>query len=394
MEYRANPTTFLILFTTLLLLTLPAQAQTPPDTARVNAGGSEYTTGDGQTFDADDGSFFSAGSATYSVSMDIQSTDADLLYQTERYSADGFSFAAPMANGFYDVTLSFAETFIGVAEGNPVAECADDDANETDGPNECEGERVFDVVVEGDTLLQNYDIYVEAGRDSLTAVDTTLTGVAIDDDGLNIEFVSLDGQDNPKLSAISALYTQVIPVELASFEAAADGRNALLSWETLTETNNEQFEVLHKGAGETSFEKIGSREGAGTTAEPQRYSFKVSDLQPGTHAFRLRQVDVGGAQTLSDPVSITIRADAFALKSLSANPFRSSTSVRLTVQEPQQVRLELYNMLGQNVRTLYDGEVSASRSFTIEAGGLSSGQYFLRAVGEQAVVTQKLVLVR
>ena len=392
MKFHTNATTCLTFFATLLLLALPAQAQT--DAVRVNAGGAEYiTTGDGRTFDADDGSLFSEGSSTYEVTEEIQETEADPLYQSERFGEDGFSFDVAVEPGFYNVTLSFAETFMGVSDLG-FAECQDDDANETDGPNGCVGERVFDVVIEGETVLEDFDIYAEGGNQTLVPVDMAFADIPVNDDSLNIDFVKLDGQDNPKVSAIEVVYTAEIPVELASFEAVADGQSVLFSWKTLSETNNAGFTVQKRSAHEQAFTDIGSREGAGTTTQVQRYRLTVDGLDPGTHAFRLVQEDFDGTTTPSDPVSVTIRPEAFALSPSAPNPFRHRTRVELTVPAPQEVQVDLFNTLGQKVSSIYEGEVSASRSLTIEAGDLSSGVYLLVAQGEQAQATQELVVMR
>ena len=392
MKFYTNATMFLAFFATLVLSALPAQAQTDP--VRVNAGGAEYiTTGDDWTFSADDGSLFSAGSTPYEVTEEIQETEADPLYQTERFGENGFSFDVAVEPGFYDVTLSFAEIFMGVSDMDS-AECQDDDANETDGPNGCVGERVFDVVIEGETVLEDFDIYAEGGNQSLVPVDRALADIPVNDDSLNIDFVKLDGQDNPKVSAIEVVYASEIPVELASFEAVADGQSVILAWETLSETNNLGFTVLHRGPEDKVFEKIGSRDGAGTTETPQSYGFRAADLRPGIHAFTLLQRDTDGTETLSKQISATVEADAFALKPTSSTIFQRSTNVTLTVQNPQTVELAMFNALGQRVRTLFSGNMSASRSFTIEARGLSSGQYFLHAVGEQYDASLNIVLVR
>jgi hypothetical protein len=154
----------------------------------VNAGGSEYTASDGTVFATDtnfsgDGQSFTSGSAGTPSEPEIANTNDDKLYWTERYGTD-FSYDVPVENGTYEVTLEFAELYQGVANNGGV------------------GDRVFDVSIEGQTVLDDYDIIAEAGAPQ-TAVNETVT-VEVTDGELNIGFDATgdDGVDNAKISAI------------------------------------------------------------------------------------------------------------------------------------------------------------------------------------------------
>ena len=78
------------------------------------------------------------------------------------------------------------------------------------------------------------------------------------------------------------------------------------------------------------------------------------------------------------------------------NPFSPYTTVRFQVATTQAVRLALYDALGREVETLFQGEVVGGRSETvrIEGGALPTGTYTVRLIGETAEATQRIVLVR
>jgi len=167
----------------------------------VNAGGSEYNVSDGTTYAADPTDALVGTSQTFSTSNwadsppEIANTDEDPLYRTERYGTD-FGYEIPVsANGTYEVTLQFAEIYQGAAPSD-----TDTDADQT-------GQRVFDVTTEGQTVLDDYDIYAETG-DSLTAIDETYT-VEVTDGTLDIGFDATgdDAADNAKISAIQVVAT-------------------------------------------------------------------------------------------------------------------------------------------------------------------------------------------
>ncbi|WP_169315620.1 malectin domain-containing carbohydrate-binding protein [Halogranum rubrum] len=148
----------------------------------VNAGGPEYTATDGTVYAADTnfdgGTTFTTGSAGTPSTPEITNTDDDTLYYTERYGS--FSYDVPVDNGDYDVELLFAELYQGVAN---------------DGG---EGDRLFDVAIEGQQVLNDYDIYATAGGPQAATSETFTT--TVDDGELNIVFSNV--VDNAKISAI------------------------------------------------------------------------------------------------------------------------------------------------------------------------------------------------
>jgi hypothetical protein len=187
-----------------------------------------------------------------------------------------------------------------------------------------------------------------------------------------------------------------LPVELAGFSARLDGSDAVLTWRTLSERNNSGFEVQHR-AGDEAFEAVGFREGQGTTSEATAYRFRVADLTPGPHAFRLKQVDTDGSSSLTEVVRVEVELEkAFAWSEVAPNPVSGSGAVSMQVRKTQDVTVELYDLLGRQVRTLHEGALTAGsrHQLTLEAGDLAGGTYLLRADGETFSDTQRVVVVK
>ena len=109
----------------------------------------------------------------------------DNLFGPNRYSP-GYAYASqmawnfPLSSGTYDVNLYFAET--------PYA-----------GGVKTAGARVFGVKMEGNTVLNNFDIYATAG---MNAVKKTMT-VTVTDGTLDIDFVRIVG--NPQVNGIEII---------------------------------------------------------------------------------------------------------------------------------------------------------------------------------------------
>ena len=187
-----------------------------------------------------------------------------------------------------------------------------------------------------------------------------------------------------------------LPVELAAFDLALDGTTVLLTWRTATEKNNAGFEVQRQSTTER-FETVTFVEGHGTTSEPQTYAYRIADLAPGRHTFRLKQVDADGSFTYSAEVEAIVAApEGYHLSAAYPNPFNPRTQFELSVRQVQHVRVELFDALGRRVAVVYDGEVGAQdvRTLTVEGSGLASGVYLVRAVGETFAATQRVTLVK
>jgi hypothetical protein len=135
--------------------------------------------------------YFDGGSAlNWSGDLEVVGTDDPDLYLTQRSGSGpgkrrGFAYAIPVdESGTYMVRLYFAEPYWGAPGG----------------PEGAEGRRVFSVTAEGETLLQDLDIYAEVGE--LTAL-VKQTEVDVQDGELNLSFIASEGE--PIVAAIEIL---------------------------------------------------------------------------------------------------------------------------------------------------------------------------------------------
>lgn len=189
----------------------------------------------------------------------------------------------------------------------------------------------------------------------------------------------------------------VLPVEIASFEASADGRDAVLAWQTASETNNAGFTIRHQAPNSTRWSTVAFVEGAGTTTASQTYRYRVHELDPGRHRFRLVQTDTDGTTTPGRPVEVTVRPEGeYALQAPRPNPTSDRSRLRLSVRSDQSVRVSLYNTLGQRIRTLLETSVNPADPLEIHVDGttLSPGLYFVRVAGDTFEATRRLTVVR
>jgi len=232
--------------------------------------------------------------------------------------------------------------------------------------------------------------------------DTAVTGSSgqssskVDGEPARVAATSTDkGGNTSELSGQNRL-----PVEMAGLEALQSGSSVELTWQTASETNNAGFNVqLETEEGSwTTLGFVESRANGGTTTETQSYRYTVDrDLEPGTHRFRLQQTDLDGSSTLTEPVSVDVQMQRPAtLRAPAPNPVSSSAAVSFAVKKQAEATIQLYNTLGQQVATVYEGTPAAGESQTarIEATDLPSGVYFLRLEADGRVRTERMTVVR
>jgi hypothetical protein len=82
------------------------------------------------------------------------------------------------------------------------------------------------------------------------------------------------------------------------------------------------------------------------------------------------------------------------------NPFNNSTTIGYLLPLHTHVTIKIYNLLGQNVRTLVDGQQAAGRHTVVWDGrddsgnAMASGVYFYRLTQNGISMDRKLMLLK
>jgi len=186
----------------------------------------------------------------------------------------------------------------------------------------------------------------------------------------------------------------VVPVELTSFTASTIGAKINLSWQTASEINNKGFEIersqvdgkwkmengkfIRQSVNEDGWEMIGFINGKGTTTEQQVYSFTDENLLAGKYQYRLKQIDFDGSFSYSNIIEVEVLAPShFSLEQNYPNPFNPATQINFSLASDSKVILKVYNVMGQEVKTLLNENRKAGfHHVNFDASDLSSGVYF------------------
>jgi hypothetical protein len=85
----------------------------------------------------------------------------------------------------------------------------------------------------------------------------------------------------------------------------------------------------------------------------------------------------------------------YALEQNYPNPFNPSTSIQFSIPTRTQVQIDLFNLIGHRVMSVYNAPLNAgTHQMTVDASALSSGTYIYRLKTEHGVLTQKMTLIK
>ena len=197
-----------------------------------------------------------------------------------------------------------------------------------------------------------------------------------------------------------------LPIQLAWMTAQATGVNGpvVLQWHTISEYNNFGFSVLRSFSAGSGFEEVpgGFVAGHGTTLTPQSYTFVDSSIQ-GHLYYRLKQIDLTGEWTYTEPVAVTVTGVSeignpvsFHLSQNYPNPFNPETTILFSVEETSPTSLAVFDLLGREVVRLFDGRAVAGTTYQVQLNGkdLASGVYLYRLSAGSRSDLKRCLLVR
>ncbi len=183
-----------------------------------------------------------------------------------------------------------------------------------------------------------------------------------------------------------------LPVELAAFNSRVDGNDVVLSWGATGAVEGSSFEVQSRTATDTW-----SALGAVAKSQSDGYSFRATGLEPGRHSFRIAVRSSDGTTTYSNEIEASVETrSAYEIGDVFPNPVRTEASLSFSVREAQAVTIDLYNLLGQRVQTLFAEDVAGNQSQVVRLDGtnLSNGTYLVRLQGRDFIETRTIAVNR
>jgi hypothetical protein len=191
------------------------------------------------------------------------------------------------------------------------------------------------------------------------------------------------------------------PVELAYFSGHSNERKGIeLEWETTVEVAHAGFNIFRKSTSDYEYQQLNQQ--LLKANGMKKYNYIDRSVEVGeTYSYKLEDVSISGEKAQHDPITVFIsRPKDYKLYQNYPNPFNPTTQIEFQLPQQAKMTIKIYNIMGQEVKTLVD-EVKEAGYHTIVWNGLdnsgtpvSSGIYYYRMLTGSYSEVKKMVLLR
>ena len=210
-------------------------------------------------------------------------------------------------------------------------------------------------------------------------------------------------------------HEQFGPTVYYDFDAMGDSNWVIVSWSTDPGTENMGYDVCRCGEEYGEYQVINASviPASNGTGDVHYYSFEDNTVESGeTYYYKIADIDLAGNSNMSDPVEITatttdIQTDGkdsqlinYELKNAYPNPFNGTTTIKYTMKISENVTIEMYNLLGQKIRTLVSQVKEAGNHHVSWNGNddfnqaVGSGIYFYKMTTENYRATKRILYLK
>lgn len=192
-----------------------------------------------------------------------------------------------------------------------------------------------------------------------------------------------------------------VDVQITVFTGKASGDAVSLEWETASETGNLGFNIYRGFSPTGTFEKI--NQSLIPSSEEMKYVFKDDEIEAGnTYYYVLESVDVYGLTERFEPLAVTaLIPKQFTLHQNFPNPFNPVTTIKFDLPKSSPVVLKIYNVLGQEVRTVLQKDMMEAGFHHVTWDGtnnvglkVASGIYLYHIRAGNYVKTKKMTFLK
>ena len=203
--------------------------------------------------------------------------------------------------------------------------------------------------------------------------------------------------DTPSDAAVLTItYTppfNPLPVEMSDFSTQVDNcEDIVLDWVTLTETNNDYFEIQRSQDG-VNFSTISRVDGQGNSLTKTTYQYLDKGLAKGNYYYRLVQMDLDGRSSFSQILFIEKNC-TIELFEVFPNPTKEVVNLNVKLPVGSESELDIFDQSGQLIQSIAlseefnDGIISKQ----LQIGHFPAGAYsFVLKVNGKKVYTERLL---
>lgn len=232
-----------------------------------------------------------------------------------------------------------------------------------------------------------------AGVETLVRVGTVPVA-----DTLDIGSVTLWQLGSPENSQVVAVDGPQVTLawQAPAWQTDTDGGSVTGKDARVDEFHSWRVYRRDTGAGGQTFVRVGNNIADTTFTEtlalPGQYHYHITGNYDGGESLPGDELEVVAEFTDLDPRPLPAE---FYLSEAWPNPFNSSTGIRFGLPQPSQVRVAVYNLLGQQVQVLHDGPLGAGHhQLHWDASRFASGAYLIEYRDERGPQVRRLLQVK
>jgi hypothetical protein len=188
---------------------------------------------------------------------------------------------------------------------------------------------------------------------------------------------------------------QIVPVTFLSFTASRQQERVLLRWSTAYESRNFGFSIERRSLN-AGWKCIGFVPGAGNCASTLAYQFLDSSMIGDCATYRLRQIDVDGAEQYSSEVtiaSVDAALEMLTLHGVSPSPAHGVAMLRFSLVTEGPTHIAVHDVLGRERLVLSDETISAGlHTLPFNTSALEAGYYTIIAVAGRMTTTRAFLV--
>ncbi len=247
----------------------------------------------------------------------------------------------------------------------------------------------------GNFTPDNVPFSSDASTATLYHFDETSGQTVIDASGGNNGLLGMTtGAENEDPDRVTS--DAPLPVLLYSFSAKLVNNKIELKWQTSPLTGVETFEIQRYDG--RVWQKSGLIEARPQSGDFQEFLW-VDDISALSKelseiSYRIKYTDLTGNTAFSQTQTVNVKKPTLIwLAQNFPNPFNSGSTISYAITEPADVKLIVFNSLGEQVRVLVD-EHQSENIYTVsfDAGRLTSGLYFYKLLVNNRFVDMKKML--
>jgi len=184
----------------------------------------------------------------------------------------------------------------------------------------------------------------------------------------------------------------VLPIDLISFSAYQDNKQAELYWITANEINNEYIEIERSKDGE-NFTQIGVVNGNGTSQDIQHYRFSDSFPFTGINYYRLKQVDNNGKSEYSKVIRLNFKEANQIDAKLYPNPCEKGlVKVSFASQKATMINIIVFSTVGSQLMDQTQTVIKGNNNLNLDLSELGIGSFIIKLETEGEVTYQRLLI--